>query len=381
MDRSLLRQALKVAVEVSNVAIAANNCSQIPHILSLIATHPTHVIYTCARVIAMNTMPMVSPKPFPSLHPLSLLAQFISQHMSGCLHVVTEAEAWSIYLDRGKLTYASRTVDLWDRLERHLHQLNQLGAKVPPSVIGQLRTQFERNSAGVGSIAADFQAIQWLVEQRYLSLAQATKLIEAIAKDVISAFLDVTTGSCQVLDQSQVEDFPHLCQLDLRALIEQCHHLRRRSHSVAPPPQPWPSAPSAVGATPLMPGAIAAPKSGYTIVCIDDSPTILRAINAFLDDATFSVLLINDPVKALMQVIRSKPDLILLDIEMPNLDGYELCSLLRRHPQFKQTPIVIATSNTGLIDRAKAKLVGASGYLTKPLTKPELLKTVFKHLS
>jgi twitching motility two-component system response regulator PilG len=66
---------------------------------------------------------------------------------------------------------------------------------------------------------------------------------------------------------------------------------------------------------------------------------------------------------------------------MPNLDGYELCSLLRRHPSFKNTPIIMVTGNTGFIDRAKAKLVGASGYLTKPFTQPELLKMVFKHLS
>ena len=91
--------------------------------------------------------------------------------------------------------------------------------------------------------------------------------------------------------------------------------------------------------------------------------------------------MVNDPVRALMQVVRSKPDLVLLDVEMPNLDGYELCSLLRRHPTFRSTPIIMVTGNTGFINRAKAKLVGASGYLTKPFTQSELLKIVFKHLS
>jgi twitching motility two-component system response regulator PilG len=90
--------------------------------------------------------------------------------------------------------------------------------------------------------------------------------------------------------------------------------------------------------------------------------------------------MINDPVKALMQIMRTKPDLILLDVGMPNLDGYELCSLLRRHPSFKQTPIIMVTGHTGFLDRAKAKLVGASGYLTKPFTQSELVNTVFKFL-
>ena len=122
-------------------------------------------------------------------------------------------------------------------------------------------------------------------------------------------------------------------------------------------------------------------KSTYTIACIDDSPTVLNAINSFLDDKSFSVVMINDPVRALMQVVRIKPDLILLDVEMPNLDGYELCSLLRKHSLFKTTPIIMVTGNTGFLDRAKAKLVRASGYLTKPFNQSELLKMVFKHLS
>jgi twitching motility two-component system response regulator PilG len=99
-----------------------------------------------------------------------------------------------------------------------------------------------------------------------------------------------------------------------------------------------------------------------------------------LDENTFSVVTINDPVKALMQILRSKPDLILLDVEMPSLDGYELCSLLRKHSAFKHTPIIMVTGRTGFIDRAKAKMVRSSGYLTKPFTQSELLKMVFKYL-
>ena len=138
--------------------------------------------------------------------------------------------------------------------------------------------------------------------------------------------------------------------------------------------------PTRVDIPPIEPRSL--PRStAHTIACIDDSPAILKAINAYLNDENLSVIMINDPVKALMQVIRSKPDLILLDVTMPNLDGYELCSLLRKHPSFRRTPVIMVTSHSGFIDRAKAKLVGASGYLTKPFTQPELVKMVFKHLS
>jgi twitching motility two-component system response regulator PilG len=79
--------------------------------------------------------------------------------------------------------------------------------------------------------------------------------------------------------------------------------------------------------------------------------------------------LINAPVKALMQIIRLKPDLILLDVNIAAIDGYELCRLLRNNSLFQTKPIIRVTGNTGIIDRVKARLVGASGYLTKPFTK------------
>jgi twitching motility two-component system response regulator PilG len=194
----------------------------------------------------------------------------------------------------------------------------------------------------------------------------------------------------------------------LRTLVERCYEQLRRQpspESTNNTAAPRPNSVSQNGALPK-PDAVQTPppktnttsavnnvkppginqpkpatKSTYTIACIDDSPTVLNAINSFLDDKSFSVVMINDPVRALMQVVRIKPDLILLDVEMPNLDGYELCSLLRKHPLFKTTPIIMVTGHTGFLDRAKAKLVKSSGYLTKPFNQSELLKMVFKHLS
>lgn len=133
--------------------------------------------------------------------------------------------------------------------------------------------------------------------------------------------------------------------------------------------------------SPPAPGPEPGSQKTYTIACVDDSPTILSEISRFLDDQSFTVHPINDPVKALMQITRIKPDLILLDVGMPNIDGYELCRLLRNHPLFKSTPIVMVTGHTGIIDRARAKFVGASDYLTKPFTQSSLLKVAFKHLS
>ncbi|BAY82169.1 two-component response regulator [Calothrix parasitica NIES-267] len=118
----------------------------------------------------------------------------------------------------------------------------------------------------------------------------------------------------------------------------------------------------------------------YTIVCIDDSKAVVNAIKMYLNDNLFSVVGINDPLKALMQVIRLKPDMILLDITMPTLDGYELCSLLRKHSSLKETPIIMVTGKKGIINRVKAKMVKASDYITKPFQKKDLLKVMFKYI-
>ena len=118
----------------------------------------------------------------------------------------------------------------------------------------------------------------------------------------------------------------------------------------------------------------------YKVLCIDDSPIILKAIKNFLDEELFTVITVQDPLKALMQILHNKPDLILLDICMPNLDGYELCSLLRKHPIFRSTPVVMVTGKTGFIDKARAKIVKSSGYLSKPFSKADLLKVIFSQI-
>lgn len=119
----------------------------------------------------------------------------------------------------------------------------------------------------------------------------------------------------------------------------------------------------------------------YKLVCVDDSPTILSEINRFLEQQDLTVHAINDSKKALLEIIRFKPDIVLLDVGMPGIDGYRLCQLIRNHHLFKTTPIIMVTGNRSLINRAKARVAGASDYLTKPFTQSDLLKMVFRYLS
>jgi CheY-like chemotaxis protein len=87
-----------------------------------------------------------------------------------------------------------------------------------------------------------------------------------------------------------------------------------------------------------------------------------------------------DSSQALMEILRAQPDIILLSVEMPNLNGYEICSLLRKHTHYKNTPVILMTERMGLRDKAKAKFVKANGYLEKPFSQGDLLKIIFQHI-
>ncbi len=136
---------------------------------------------------------------------------------------------------------------------------------------------------------------------------------------------------------------------------------------------------NSVGSLDAMP-QLSAPTQTYRVACIDDSPAMLQTIEQFLGNENLALTLIQDSLKALVELMRIKPDLILLDVGMPKVDGYELCRLLRKHPMFKKTPIIMVTGNTGLIDRARAKIAGTTDYMTKPFTQDQLLKMVFRYL-
>jgi twitching motility two-component system response regulator PilG len=122
------------------------------------------------------------------------------------------------------------------------------------------------------------------------------------------------------------------------------------------------------------------PVKTWKIVCIDDSESMLSIINSYLGSQDFQVTLIQDSMKALMKITSIRPDLILLDIGMPNVDGYQLCSLIRKSSILKDIPIVMVTGNKGLIDRARARLAGATDYLAKPFVQADLLRMIMRHL-
>ncbi|NEP09846.1 MAG: response regulator [Symploca sp. SIO2C1] len=117
------------------------------------------------------------------------------------------------------------------------------------------------------------------------------------------------------------------------------------------------------------------------IACIDDSPVLAHSLRKILIPAGYHMLSIQEPMRGFTQLIEHKPDLILLDLLLPNADGYSICKFLRDTPVFKDTPIIILTARNTKIDRARAKIVGATEFLGKPPEPQELLQTIHKYLT
>ena len=113
-----------------------------------------------------------------------------------------------------------------------------------------------------------------------------------------------------------------------------------------------------------------------TVMVVDDSITIRKVTTRFLERNNYKVVTAKDGVDALQKLQKMVPQLILLDIEMPRMDGYELASQLRKDERLMNVPIIMITSRTGDKHRDRAQEVGVDRYLGKPYNEAELLKHI-----
>lgn len=116
------------------------------------------------------------------------------------------------------------------------------------------------------------------------------------------------------------------------------------------------------------------------IACIDDSRTVQRQLSLILQISGYEVLTFVDATAALPSLIANPPHLILLDLNLPDVDGYEVCRQLRRSPQLEGVPIIMFTAKDDPVHRIRARGVGAVDYITKPVKPQELLKRIQKFL-
>ena len=120
---------------------------------------------------------------------------------------------------------------------------------------------------------------------------------------------------------------------------------------------------------------------GATIMVVDDSLTVRRVTQRLLERQGFSVMLAKDGVDALRQMQDTLPDVLLVDIEMPRMDGYDLTRTVRANAETQSIPILMITSRTAAKHRSLAFELGVNEYLGKPYQEDELLRLIRRHLS
>jgi chemosensory pili system protein ChpA (sensor histidine kinase/response regulator) len=116
------------------------------------------------------------------------------------------------------------------------------------------------------------------------------------------------------------------------------------------------------------------------VMVVDDSITMRKVTSRVLDNHSIEVMTAQDGIDAIEQLHDRVPDMMLLDIEMPRMDGYELLDHIRADARLRHVPIVMITSRAGQKHRRKARKAGANAYLTKPYQEAELVEQVSEML-
>jgi chemosensory pili system protein ChpA (sensor histidine kinase/response regulator) len=138
---------------------------------------------------------------------------------------------------------------------------------------------------------------------------------------------------------------------------------------------------AAANAQPLVQAPVQEVKRTPLVMVVDDSITMRKVTSRVLENHALEVMTAQDGIDALENLHDRIPDLMLLDIEMPRMDGYELAEHVRADPRLKHIPIVMITSRAGQKHRKKAREAGANAYLTKPYQEAELVAKVGEMLN
>lgn len=116
------------------------------------------------------------------------------------------------------------------------------------------------------------------------------------------------------------------------------------------------------------------------ILVVDDSPTVRKLISSKLEKCGHEVVCAVDGLDALEKLNGMSPDLILLDITMPRMDGYQVCKLIRNNTDMKDVPVVMISGKDGFFDKVRGRMAGTTDYITKPFGPETLMKTVENYL-
>lgn len=115
---------------------------------------------------------------------------------------------------------------------------------------------------------------------------------------------------------------------------------------------------------------------GKKILIVDDEPSIVLSLEFLMEKAGYTVFTAGDGESAMDKARTEKPDLVLLDINLPGRSGFEICQSMRENPAWKDVRIVMLTAKGRDVDREKGFAMGADDYITKPFSTQEVVDTI-----
>ncbi|MEM9825496.1 MAG: response regulator [Planctomycetota bacterium] len=115
------------------------------------------------------------------------------------------------------------------------------------------------------------------------------------------------------------------------------------------------------------------------VLAVDDSPTVRKLVALTLSSAGYEVITAADGVEALRMIADRLPVLILSDINMPKLGGYQLCKMIKKHSRTSSIPVIMLSGKDGVFDKLRGSMVGCSDYVTKPFESQDLIEKVRRY--
>jgi twitching motility two-component system response regulator PilG len=192
-----------------------------------------------------------------------------------------------------------------------------------------------------------------------------TPLVSDVPLDTIVADIDITTRMLAATPADTV-----IATDEVEVAAEATPH--SEGIELAEPP--------ALEAPPEQPAvSSAASDASPVVMVVDDSPTIRKILGLTLERAGFTVVVEPNGLSALTRLESVVPNVILLDIAMPDLDGYEVCKRIKQDPRTTNVPVIMLSGKGAFFDKVKGHLAGATEYLTKPFETPVVLEVVANH--
>ena len=151
-----------------------------------------------------------------------VLKQLGKLNANGCLQISYNSIVFFVYLNQGKIVYATNSLAPFERLERHLRRLSNQNTKLTNEIIKQARQKFRQVIESYVEIPSDYRGVLWLSEEDYLSSQEVSTLVRRITREVFESILCLPKDSAyQFAEQSQ--QLPEICQFESFLYIKQCH--------------------------------------------------------------------------------------------------------------------------------------------------------------